>query len=79
MSDSRPKMAACSDLMRVRAKISAPLMLTLEEKTVLDVMASQSQRAWPSGELKSAVLMRLPQVGEKTVRRLFVKLQDACL
>ncbi|WP_439685918.1 hypothetical protein MNJPNG_25570 [Cupriavidus oxalaticus] len=54
-------------------------MLTLEEKTVLDVMASQSQRAWPSGELKNVVLARLPQLGEKTVRRLFVKLQDAGL
>lgn len=51
-------------------------MLTLEEKTVLDIMASQPQRAWPSGELKRAVLARLPQLGEKTVRRLFVKLQD---
>ncbi|CAJ0784100.1 hypothetical protein [Ralstonia chuxiongensis] len=54
-------------------------MLTLEEKTVLDVMASQSQRAWPSSELKNVVLARLPQLGEKTVRRLFVKLQDAGL
>lgn len=51
-------------------------MLTLEKKTVLDIMALQPQRAWPSGELKRAVLARLPGLGEKTVRRLFVKLQD---
>lgn len=51
-------------------------MLTFEEKTILDIMASQPQRAWPSGELKRAVLARLPESGEKTVRRLFVKLQD---
>jgi hypothetical protein len=51
-------------------------MLKPEEKTVLDIMASQPLRAWPSGELKSAVVARLPDLGEKTVRRLFVKLQD---
>jgi hypothetical protein len=54
-------------------------MLTPEEKTVLDIMASAPDRPWRSGDLKRAVLARLPHLGEKTVRRLFAKLEDAAL
>lgn len=79
MSDFRPNLAVGSDFKPVQANMPTRIMLTLEEKTVLDLMASQAQRPWPSGELKSAVMTRLPHLGEKTVRRLFVKLQDAGL
>lgn len=54
-------------------------MLTQEEKTVLDIMGTQPDRAWPSNILKEAVLARLPELGEKTVRRLFVKLEEDAL
>jgi hypothetical protein len=54
-------------------------MLTPEEKAVLDIMASVPDRPWPSGDLKRAVLARLPHLGEKTVRRLFAKLEGAAL
>lgn len=54
-------------------------MLTPEEKVVLDIMASQPAQPWPSGDLKQAVMARLPYLSEKTVRRIFVKLEEATL
>lgn len=54
-------------------------MLKLEEKIVLDIMASEPRRRWSSAELKRAVLARLPDLGERTVRRVFVRLEAQSL
>ena len=54
-------------------------MLKLEEKIVLAIMASQLGRQWSSVELKRAVQARLPGLGERTVRRVFVRLEKQTL